>query len=142
MGFGGNLYAIAADGGGEWVFQGDGQLTAPVIGADGTIYAGSDTGTLHAINADDGFCKWFDINSGCGWKGGAGAITATPAVGPDGTIYVGSEDGNVYAIRDVSVGAAAVKAPVNRPAVWPMAGHDRKHTSLVPSGSIFESSFE
>jgi len=74
--------------------------SSPAIGADGTVYIGSDSGTfcvgscqpsdgLYALNPDGTF-KWkFTTFSN---------VDSTPAIGPDGTIYVGSWDGNFYAI--------------------------------------------
>ena len=108
--------ACAADRGDWWMFQHDPQHTgrsafsgpsAPslqwqyttrsvvtssaVIGADGTIYIGSDDNNLYAFNPD-GTPKWqYAAN---------GALAYSPALGADGTIYVGSEDFNLYAFID------------------------------------------
>jgi outer membrane protein assembly factor BamB len=72
---------------------------SPVIGADGTIYAGCDQ-FLYAVNAD-GTLKW---------KFATGiAIESTPAIGADGTIYVGSYDGNLYAVTDGGQGTVTEK---------------------------------
>jgi outer membrane protein assembly factor BamB len=62
----------------------------PVIGRDGTIYAGSDDGALHAINPD-GTQKWAFM--------AGNSVRTTPAIGADGTIYAGSEDTSVYAVN-------------------------------------------
>jgi len=77
--------------------------SSPAIGADGTIYIGSDpyggTGidpvvtptNFWAINPD-GSLKWsFDTEDG---------VESSPAIGPDGTIYFGSYDSYLYAITD------------------------------------------
>ncbi len=46
----GKLYAIAADGSQRWTLQTGGAiLTTGAIGADGTLYIGSDDGNLYAI---------------------------------------------------------------------------------------------
>ncbi len=60
------------------------------VGADGTIYIGSDAGILFAINPD-GSQKWqFATGS---------LVVSGPAIATDGTIYVGSFDHNFYAIN-------------------------------------------
>ena len=64
--------------------------SSPAIGADGTIYVGSNDTNLYAINSD-GTKKW-SFPTG-------GAVVSAPAVGLDGTIYVGSYDYHVYAIN-------------------------------------------
>jgi large repetitive protein len=68
---------------GHWV------QSSPAIGADGTIYVGSDDHNLYAINPD-GSQKWSFATGG--W------VDSSPAIGADGTIYVGSDD-NLYAIN-------------------------------------------
>jgi outer membrane protein assembly factor BamB len=60
-----------------------------VIGADGTIYVGSDDNKLYAIRAD-GTLKW-SYTTGS-------AVRSSPAIGADGTIYVGSFDNKLYAL--------------------------------------------
>lgn len=52
----------------------------PVIGPDGTIYAGTDNGDLVAVNPS-GYTKWRTS------LGGSALETQTPAVADDGTIY-------------------------------------------------------
>jgi hypothetical protein len=64
--------------------------SSPVIGADGTIYVGSDDYKLYAINPD-GSQKW-SFTTGF-------YVGSSPAIGADGTIYVGSNDNNLYAIN-------------------------------------------
>ena len=51
-----------------------------VVGADGTIYAGSEAG-VYAFNKD-GTEKWGPV--------GVAPFEATPAIGADGTIYIGN----------------------------------------------------
>ncbi|MDB4805128.1 immunoglobulin domain-containing protein, partial [bacterium] len=54
--------------------------SSPAIGSDGTIYVGSNSGNLYAINPD-GTQKWaFETGGG---------VSSSPAIGSDGTIYVG-----------------------------------------------------
>jgi len=74
----------------KWDYRTGGEVaSSPAIGADGTIYVGSDDGCLYAIGSD-GAKKWT-------FKTG-GSMISSPAVGSDGTIYVGSGDGCLYAI--------------------------------------------
>ena len=71
-----------------WSFQVGGSELAvvgssPAVGADGTIYVGSDDGLFWAINPD-GSKKWdFDTSE---------MIFSSPAIGVDGTIYFGSQE--------------------------------------------------
>src|SRR5208337_4114657 len=66
--------------------------SSPAVGADGTIYVGSEDHNLYAINPD-GNLKWTFATGG--------GLYSSPALGADGTIYVGSwsPDDNVYAIN-------------------------------------------
>ncbi len=66
-----------------------GLRSSPALGADGTIYVGSDAGSLYAINPD-GDVNWNFLTGDC--------VLSSPAIGADGTIYVGSDDGNLHAI--------------------------------------------
>jgi|GEM_PF-3361881 len=78
----------------EWEYdEGDNfYSSSPVIGPDGTIYAGdTDVGIMHAIDPSDGSQEWtFDTD---GW------IFGTPTVGGDGTVYFGSYDDTLYALN-------------------------------------------
>jgi len=88
----------ATDGTQKWAFDaGSAVKTSPAVGADGTIYVGSDDGlgggNLYAINPN-GTQKWvYNLNG----------VKDSPAIGAGGTIYVGSYDpmggGNLYAIN-------------------------------------------
>ena len=63
--------------------------SSPVLGADGTVYVGSDDGYLYAIDTA-GSQRWrFKTND---W------VLSSPVLGADGTVYVGSNDGYLYAI--------------------------------------------
>jgi len=65
-------------------------FSSPAVGADGTIYVGTQGGSLYAINPNGTFK----------WSYPAGANYSSPAIGSDGTIYVGSySDYNLYAIN-------------------------------------------
>jgi outer membrane protein assembly factor BamB len=75
---------------GGWAFTAGGDLlSAPVIGADGTIYVGCDDFNLYAVKPD-GTLKWTFLTKN--------SVSSTPAVGADGIIYVGSSDKDLYAL--------------------------------------------
>ncbi len=76
----------------KWKFQtGDEIDSSPAIGPDGTIYIGSNTNHLTAIDPETGQEIWHYITDDDIWS--------SPAVGPDGTIYIGSMDGQLYAFK-------------------------------------------
>jgi outer membrane protein assembly factor BamB len=88
------LYAVDSNGTLRWRFwpRGLGGFpTPPVVGSDGTIYAGSYDKYLYAIRPD-GTLKWQ-------FEAGDGLIHSAPAIASDGTVYVGSQDKYLYAIR-------------------------------------------
>jgi outer membrane protein assembly factor BamB/subtilisin family serine protease len=70
--------------------------SSPAVGADGTVYFGSDDGFVYAANPD-GSSKWSLTATGVGATGGPFIDTASPAIGPDGTVYMGSSDSYFYA---------------------------------------------
>ncbi len=71
------------------VQRGTGFEASPAILGDGTIYIGSEDGSLYA----------FDRDGEEQWRFTTGdAVEASPAVGADGTVYVGSTDGWLYAV--------------------------------------------
>ncbi|MCE5249078.1 PQQ-binding-like beta-propeller repeat protein [bacterium] len=74
----------------KWKFLTDGDVnSSPAIGADGTVYVGSNDNYLYAIQPD-GTLKWkFRTEN---------FVTSSPAIGSDGTVYVGSHDTDLYAI--------------------------------------------
>ena len=87
----GCIYAISDSGIQRWCCLTEtGWLYSLAIGADGTIYAGSEGGYVHAVNLD-GTPKWRYRT--------ASAVRSAPAVAADGTIYVGSCDRCLYALR-------------------------------------------
>ncbi|HUO04739.1 MAG TPA: PQQ-binding-like beta-propeller repeat protein [Candidatus Binataceae bacterium] len=78
-------------GGEKWHFTTGGAVySSPAIGADGTVYIGSDDGNLYAINPD-GTKKWIFATSG--------SEGSSPAVGTDGTIYIRTGSDILYAIN-------------------------------------------
>ena len=82
------LYAAPGDL--KWKFQaGGGVFSSPAIGADGTVYFGSQDSSLYGLT-QGGELKW-------SYKTGNG-IGSSPAIGADGTVYIGSRDHNLYAL--------------------------------------------
>lgn len=74
-----------------WTHPVDGTITgAPAIGADGTVYLGTDTGKLYAIGCRDKLRWVFDYAT---LPGGSQvqAFEGAPAIGDDGTIYIGDD---------------------------------------------------
>jgi len=75
----------------KWGFTtGNFVASSPAIGADGTIYVGSNDFNMYAFNGQPGAKKWASTTEG--------KVYSSPAIGADGTVCVGSGDGNVYAI--------------------------------------------
>ena len=75
----------------KWQFKTGGSiLPSPAIGADGTIYIGSDDDYVYALDGQSGTLKW-QFKTG-------GSVESSPAISADGTIYVGSDDDYVYAL--------------------------------------------
>jgi len=69
---------------------GDGYLSSPAIGADGTVYVGSAIKKIFALDSTTGAKKW-EFEAG-------GELVNTPAIGPDGTVYIFSYDWKLYAL--------------------------------------------
>ena len=89
-----SLHAINPDGTLQWHRQLDFySVSGPpaAVGADGTIYVGTDmSDSLFALNPD-GTRKWSYPVSGPIWQ--------APAIAADGTIYFGSSDHHLYALK-------------------------------------------
>ena len=75
----------------KWRFETAGDIDiSPAIGADGTVYTGSEDGNLYAIDPDTGD----EI-----WRFPAGVeIISSPAIGADDTIYFGAQN-SLYAVK-------------------------------------------
>ena len=115
------LIALSKNGELLWEFETDyPNMTTPTIGADGTIYFGSDDYHLYAINPD-GTLKWKFVTEG---------IINSPAVLDDnGVIYFSSGNyddetreswGYFYAVQTESLGLAD--------SAWPKYSHDNQNT--------------
>ena len=113
---GGHLYAIAPDGGLEWIFDtgGQGGQGPTTVGLDGTIYVVGDPAgpdfNLFALDPD-GTRRW--VFSDCCSQG----IIAGPNVGPDGKIYVVTDQGGSSVIALAPDGTLRWSVP-GQPPVW------------------------
>lgn len=63
---------------------------SPSIGSDGTLYFGSSTNKIYAVDPNKGTNKW-EFATG-------GPVNDALAVAADGTIYAGCDDGKLYAV--------------------------------------------
>jgi outer membrane protein assembly factor BamB len=83
-----NLYCLDTTGKQRWsLYFADEIYCTPAIGADGTIYVGTDKGTLAAI-APNGKRRWVFRTSD--------DIAGSPTVGPKGEVYITSD--SVYCV--------------------------------------------
>ena len=120
----------------RWTRKLEGDVTpGPVVGADGTIYAASNGGVLHALDARTGHDRWtVDEHAGYGsdlstspavlpdgivlWPGPGNALIA---VGPDGTVLwrlsVGAQPTSPAVLPDgtTAVGTTGGRVLVLRP---------------------------
>lgn len=84
----------------KWDFIAEGSInSSPALGANGTIYFGSNGKYDPARRANDGKLYAVDRSGRKLWEFTAqGAVASSPAIGDDGTIYFGAADKNVYAL--------------------------------------------
>lgn len=88
----GNIHAVTPSGKQKWMHEiGSYTDASPVIGADGTVYVGSEDENFYAFDPSDGHVNW-QTETGGDIVGGA-------AIDKKGMIYVGSRDGKLYAIE-------------------------------------------
>ncbi len=82
-----------SDGSLKWKspFTYGGIQSSPAIGIDGTIYVGTQYGSLWAINPTDGSLIWDHYTTLSAWS--------SPAIGADGTIYFATNYGHIYAMN-------------------------------------------
>ncbi len=106
----------------KWSFAtGDNVSSPPAIGADGSVYFGSNDRSLYALGSN-GELKWIFPTGG--------SIKASPVVGPDGTIYFGSDDWSLYALDP----EGQLKW------VFGTAERIRKSPAVGPSGTVYVTS--
>lgn len=125
----GYLYAFTPSGDMKWRVKTDNAIhhdndatlrnsSFPVVGPNETVYVGSSTGELFAVDSD-GNTKW-TYNAGS-------SVVSSPAVSEDGTIYVGSNDGTLHALNP----DGTVK--------WTFKSQDSIHSSIAigQKGTIY-----
>ncbi|MBN2465844.1 PQQ-like beta-propeller repeat protein, partial [candidate division WOR-3 bacterium] len=118
------VIALRSDGSTAWTFFTGGGNSAPVVGADGTVYAVNQDGIVYAINPDSGSQKWATSP--------LGPTVQAPAINPDlDTMYVTTESGLLQAL-DVATGAPGWSLSVGADASGPVIGPDG---SVYVSGS-------
>ena len=88
------LYSLSVGGIMQWrfpleVIHGN-TPSSPAVAPDGTVYIGSGTGRLHAVNAS-GTEQW---HFATGFE-----IRDAPAISADGTVYIGCYNGLLYAVN-------------------------------------------
>jgi outer membrane protein assembly factor BamB len=106
------LYAVRASGSSLWtavLTESSLSSVSPSIGADGTVYAAFDDGTMRAFTTG-GSPKWT-------FRTGSPYQTAA-AIGADGTLYFGTNDRSLYAVSSAgeqrwtfATGGEIVSAP-------------------------------
>jgi outer membrane protein assembly factor BamB len=88
----GLFYGIQPDGTEKWVHNlGGAVFSTPAVGADGTIYVGSNSNKLYALNPATHIPDWEFLTGG--------DVRSSPTIGPSGTIYFGSHDNKLYAVN-------------------------------------------
>ena len=76
-----------------WRFVAFGAIeSSAAIGAGFTVYMGSQTGGVIAINGSEGRLLWQFGTNGC-------TVQASPAISWDGTVVIGGDNGVVYALH-------------------------------------------
>jgi len=112
-------------------------LSSPVIDNNGTIYIGTDDGTLHAINPD-GTEKWRFITTQ-NYESGM----TTPSIDKDGTIYVTTRQGYFFAINPNGTEKWRVKLKwfsISSPTIANdgtiFISGDNKFYAIYPNGTI------
>jgi len=101
----GFMYAFSPDGAVLWATDSSGALEpvngAPVLNEEGSsLYFGTDSGTLYAINTADGSLRWSFAAADLHPPGSdeSAEISSSPSVSAGGVIYVTSENGYLYAL--------------------------------------------
>ena len=107
---------------------GDAFLSAPSVGADGTIYVGDARFPVCAIDPATGTSRWCQTD-----QEGRLADRSSPAASADGTVYIGTRDNDLWAI-------AAQLAPPP-PVLWRQKvctdGDITTSPSIGPDGVVY-----
>jgi outer membrane protein assembly factor BamB len=132
------VVAVRSDGSQLWAvpFQSRGGNSAPVVGLDGTIYVGTQEGSVSAINPADGTAKWPGP-----YNLGTAPIIAPPAIDPSrNTLYVVNDDGLLQAVDMGGTGGwtysagAEASGPVVGPDGTVYLGGGGKLSAVSPDG--------
>ena len=108
----------------RWQAQtGDAITCSPSVGPDGTVYVGSNDGSLYAFT-QAGAVAW-------SYKSAGLFDTSAASVAPDGSVYAGSTDGNLYAFAP----GGALKWKYTVPAPSSSSGLDNGLSSSPALGS-------
>jgi outer membrane protein assembly factor BamB len=91
-------------------------MAPPLVGADGTIYVGSDDAKMYAVNPD-GTLQWDYLTDGPIWSGAT--------IANDGTLYVGTQGSYLYALFTSSLGLYESS--------WPKFRKDQFNTACIQS---------
>ena len=114
------VLALRSDGTTAWTFPSGGGNSAPVVGADGTVYAVNQDGMVYAINPADGSQKWtYNLSV---------PSVQAPAIDPSrNRLYVVSGAGALQSV-DLTTGVAGYSYTAGQDASGPVVG---------PDGSVF-----
>lgn len=99
---GGAITALTGSGGRLWSFNPAGGFSGLLVESQGVVYAGSGSGTLYALNAENGAALW-EAES-------AAPVIAGPIVASSGAIIFGSD--RLYALNQVGSSEWTAGAPV------------------------------
>lgn len=97
--------------------------SSPAVGSDGTIYVGTQWGSLWALDPTDGSLKWDHYMTLSAWS--------SPAIGADGVIYFATDYGYVYAMNP----DGTVKWTF--PGGYGAAGHFRSSPAIGSNGALY-----
>ncbi len=111
----GCVFAVNSNGSPKWTFANTNGyvISSPAVAANGTVYAGDESGNLYALS--NGATVWIYPNPN------SAAIIASPAIMPDGSIIFGAQDGYLYCLWGT--------APVNPESPWPMFQQSLDHNA-------------
>lgn len=115
----GVLSALRPPGEVVWRYRTGDHIQYAVAAHGHTVYVGSWTGVLSALDGNSGELKWTFAT--------ANAIWARPAIAPDGTVYCASFDGNLYALTPEGMEKWRVKT----------GGFIPSSPALAPDGTIY-----
>ena len=121
----------------KWQFNTGGNvMSSPAVGTDGTVYVGSHSNKIFALNPADRLAgKAFPTENEWEYETGRN-VESSPAIGADGTVYVGSWDTFVYAFNPTERLAGSTFPSTNE---WKFQTGAEVHSSpaLGADGTIY-----